>query len=80
MCVDDSNMADDINMVGKKRNPEPMWKRFMKHTDLEKPTTFLDQVHLGCTQSACKPNRSLVDDYRKMFESRLSVGANEKAT
>ena len=50
----------------------------MKHIDLEKPTTFLDQVYLGFTQRECKPNKSLVDDDRKMFESRTSAGAAEK--
>ena len=47
----------------------------MKHIDLEKPTTFLDQVY---PQRECKSNKSLVDDDRKMFESRTSTSATEK--
>ena len=50
----------------------------MKHIDLEKPTTFLNQMYLGFTQRECKPNKSLVDDDRKMFESRTSTSATEK--
>ena len=49
----------------------------MKHVALEKPTSFLDQVYFGCTQRECKPNRILVDEYRKMFKSRISEGATE---
>ena len=28
-------------------------------------------VYLGCSQRACKPDESMVDEYRKMFESRI---------
>ena len=42
------------------------------------PTSFLDHVYLGCTQSVCKTNEGLVYEYRKMFESRISAGATEK--
>ena len=52
----------------------------MKHVDLEKPTTILDQVYLRCTQRECKPNKNLVDEYRKKFASRISGGPTEKAT
>ena len=50
----------------------------MKHVDLGEPTSFLDHVYLGCTQRECKPNESMVDENRKMFESRSSAGASEK--
>ena len=69
---------DDINMSWKKHHLELAWKRLMKHVDLEKPTTFLDQVYLGWIQRECGPDSSLVDGYRKMFESRMSAGATEK--
>ena len=52
----------------------------MKHVDLGEPTSFLDHVYLGCTQRECKPDESLVDECRKMFESRICAGANEKVT
>ena len=32
----------------------------------------------GCTQRKCKPNEIMVEEYRKMFESRISAGATEK--
>ena len=31
-----------------------------------------------CGMHSCKPNESLVDDYRQMFESRMSAGATVK--
>ena len=55
--------VDDIKM-GRKQN-------------LGEPTSFLD-VYLGCTQRECKSNESIIDEYRKMFESRISAGATEK--
>ena len=46
--------------------------------DLGEPTSFLDHVYLGCTQGECKPNESVIEECRKMFESRISAGATEK--
>ena len=44
-----------------------------KNVDLDEPTSFLDHVYyLGCTQRECKPNDIIIDQYRKMFESRIS--------
>ena len=57
--------VDDIRMVEKKNDLQPMWKRLMKQFDVEKRTQFLDQVNLGCTQLECKPNKKLVDEYKK---------------
>ena len=68
----------DIKMAGKRINLDPMLIRLMKHPGLEKPTQWLDQVNFGCTQRECKPNNSLVDMYREMFESLTSAGAVEK--
>ena len=50
----------------------------MKHVAVQKRTHFEDQVYLGCTQREGKPNKGLVDDYRKIFESRISAGATDK--
>ena len=47
MCV------DDIKLAGKKRNLDPMWKPLNKEVDLGEPTSFLDHVYLGCTQTQC---------------------------
>ena len=34
----------------------------MKLVDLGEPTSFLDHVHLGCTQRECQSNESIVDE------------------
>ena len=52
--------VDDIRMAGKKQNKAPVWKKLMKHVDLDEPTSFLDHVYLGCTQCECKPNEILL--------------------
>ena len=38
----------------------------------------LDHVYLGCTQRQCEISKDIVDNYRTMFESRISAGATEK--
>ena len=68
----------DAKNGGKEADLKPMWKRLMKPPDLEKPITFLDQVYSGCTEREFKANSSLVDGYRKRFESLISAGATEK--
>ena len=50
----------------------------MKIVDLDKPTSFLDHVYLGCTQRECKENEKVIDEHRAMFESRIYAGATEK--
>ena len=72
MCV------DDINLAGKKQNLDPMWKLLNKEVDLGEPTSFLDHVYLGCTQRQCEISKDIVDNYRTMFESRISAGETEK--
>ena len=53
----------------------------MKAVDLGEPTSFLDQVYLGCTQRECQTSKDTVENnHRDMFESRISAGAKEKAT
>ena len=70
--------VDDIDMAGQKQNMAPMWKKLMKHVDLDEPTSFLDHVYLGRTQRECKPNEIIIEEYTKMFESRVSAAATEK--
>ena len=72
MCV------DDIKLAGKKQNIDPMWKVLNKAVDLGEPTSFLDHVYLGFTQRHCEISKDFVDNYRAMFESRISEGATEK--
>ena len=70
--------VDDIKLVGKKQNLDPMWKLLNKEVDLGEPTSFLDHVFLGCTQRQCQISKDIVDNYRTMFESRISAEGTEK--
>ena len=70
--------VDDIKLAGKKQNIDPMWKLLNKEVDLGEPTSFLDHVHLGCTQRQCEISKDIVDNYRTMFESGISARATEK--
>ena len=72
--------VDDIKLPGKEHNLDPMWKVLNKEVDLGEPTSFLDHVYLGCTQRQCKISKDIVDNYRTMFESRISAGGIEKLT
>ena len=65
---------DDIKLAGKKQNLDPMWKVLNKEVDLGEPTSFFDHVYLGCTQKQCETSKDFVDNYRAMFESRISAG------
>ena len=62
-----------IILAGKKQNTDPMWKLFNKEVDLGEPTSFLDHVYLGCAQRQSEISKNIVDNYRTMFESRISV-------
>ena len=42
--------------------------RMMKNVVLDEPTSFLDQVYLGCTQRECKPNEIIIEQNRGMLE------------
>ena len=65
--------VDDIKLSGKKQNLDPMWKVVLKEVDLGEPTFFSDHENLGCTQRQCEISKNNVDNYRTMFESRLSA-------
>ena len=69
--------VDDIKLAGKKQHIDPMWKLLNKEVDLGEPTSFLDHVYLGCSQRQCEISKDIVDNYRTMFESRISEGATE---
>ena len=73
-----SVFVDDIKFAGKKQNIDPMWKVLDKEVYLGEPTSFLDHVYLGCTQRQCETSKDIVDNYRTMFESRISARATEK--
>ena len=70
--------VDDILLAGKKQNLDPMWKLLNKEVDLGEPTSFLDHENLGCTQRQCEISKDIVDNYRTMFESRISAEGTEK--
>ena len=70
--------VDDIKLVGRKQNIDPMWKVLNKAVDLGEPTSFLDHVFLACTQRQREISKNTVDNYRTMFESRISVGGVDK--
>ena len=74
MHVDDIN----IKLAGKEQNLDLMWKLLNKEVDLGEPTSFLDHVYLGCSQRQCETSKNTVDNYRTMFESRISAGGAEK--
>ena len=61
--------VDDIKLAGKKQNIDPMWKVLNKEVVLGEPTSFLDHE---------SPNESIMEEYKKMFESRVSAGATQK--
>ena len=52
-------------------------ENLMKDVDLGEPTSFLGHVYLGCTQRECQISKDIVDNYRSMFESRITAGAME---
>ena len=64
---------DDRKLAGEKQNLDSMWKVLNNEVDLGEPVSFLDHVYLGCTQRKCEMSKSTVDNYRNMFESRISA-------
>ena len=72
-----SVFVDDTEMAGKNQNLDPTWKKMIKRAHLGEPTSFFDHVYFGCSQRECKPNEGMVDEYKKMFESRISEEATE---
>ena len=70
--------VDDMKLAAKKQNIDPTRKVFNKEVDLGESTSFLDHVYLGCTQRQCEIRKDIIDNYRTMFESRISARATEK--
>ena len=56
----------------------PMWKKLIKNVDLDEPKSFLDHVYLRFAQRECEPNEKGIEQFKKMFESRIFAGATEK--
>ena len=38
---------DDTKMAGEQQNMAPVWKKWMKHVDIDEPTSFLDHEYFG---------------------------------
>ena len=72
--------ADDIKKGWKKQNLDPMWKVLNEEVEIGEATSFLDHVHLGCTQRQCEVSQNIVDTYRTMFDSRISAGGSREAS
>ena len=72
--------VDDINLARTKQHIDLMWKLLYKEVDLGEPPSFLDHVYLGCTQRQCEISKDIVDNYRAMFESRISAVRTEKTS
>ena len=68
----------DITTDGKKQNIVQMLKVPNTEVDLGEPTSFVDHVYLGCTQRQCQISKNTVDNYRTMFDSRISGEGLEK--
>ena len=71
-------MLMTTKLAGHKQNIDPMWKVLNKEVDLGESTFFLDHAYLGCTQRQCEISNDIVDNYRTIFESRISAGGLEK--
>ena len=70
--------VDDIKLAGKVQHNVPMWKVLNKEVDMGEPTSFLDHENLECTQRQCEISKDIVDNYRTMFESRISAEGTEQ--
>ena len=55
-----------------------MWKALNTEVDLGEPTYFFYCVFVGRIQRQCQIRKDIVDNYRTMFESRISAGGLEK--
>ena len=69
-----SVFVDEIKLAGKNQNINPIWKVLNQKVGLGETTSFLDQENQGCTQRQCEISKDIVDNYRTMFESRISAG------
>ena len=49
-------------MAGEKHFMAPMWKKLMKHVDLDEPTSFLDYVYMECSERECKLNEIVIEE------------------
>ena len=77
--------APSLFKIPKSECPD-IWIRLPKYqwpkswSSMEDPVVplVLDHVCLGCTRRECQTSKDIVDNYRSMFESRISAGSVEK--
>ena len=67
-----------FKLAGKEQNSDPKSKVLNKEVDLGQHTSLVDHKNLECTQRQCEISKDIVDNYRAMFESRISAGGTEK--
>ena len=48
-----------------------------ENVDIDEPTSFLGHVYLGCIQRECEPTETMIEQFEKMFESRISAGTKK---
>ena len=70
--------VDDIKLAGKKQNLDPMWKLLNKEVGFGRTNIFLGSCTVGLHSRQCEISKDIVDNYRTMFESRISAGGVEK--
>ena len=71
--------VDDVKLAGKKQNLHPMWKNYStKKSIWENQHLSWIMYTWACTQREFEISKDIVDNYRTMFESRISAGGIEK--
>ena len=70
--------VDDIKLVGKKKTLVRCGKHSIKKPNWENQHLSLIMNTWGCSRSQCETSKDIVNNYRTMFESRISAGAIEK--
>ena len=67
--------VDDIKLVGKKQNLDPMWKVLNKEGQFVRINIFLGVTYTWVAFiDNVEISKEIVDNYRTMFESRISAG------
>ena len=69
------SVVDRKNQLERNRTSTQCGKILIKDFHFGEKTSSLDHVYLGCTQWECQRS---IDNYRSMFESKISAGATEK--
>ena len=72
--------VDDLNMADTSTKHAEDVGTLHKKVDLDDAVSFLDQVHLGCTQRTAQVNTRIVMERQKLFSKLISTyaGCEEK--